>query len=100
MLKPACSTDPSILKIGQNMKYDWLMFAQRGIAMTPFDDTMLMSYVLDAGKNGHGMDELSVKWLGHAPIPYKDVAGSGSGSVTFDQVALDRATHMPPRMPT
>ena len=100
MLKPVL-TDPAILKIGQNMKYDWLMFAQRGIAMTPVDDTMLMSYVLDAGKDGHGMDELSVKWLGHAPIPYKDVAGSGR-ALGHLRPGGDRQgrRNMPPRMPT
>jgi DNA polymerase I len=90
ILKPVL-TDPAILKIGHDVKFQWLAFALRGIEMTPFDDTMLMSYVLDAGKGGHGMDELSVKWLGYAPIPYKDVAGSGRTLVDFDQVAIDRA---------
>jgi DNA polymerase I len=84
--------DPSILKIGQNLKYDWLVFSQRGIDIAPVDDTMLMSYVLDAGSGGHGMDELSQKWLGHVPIAFKDVAGSGRNLVTFDQVPIDRAT--------
>ena len=90
-LKPVL-TDPSIMKIGQNMKYDWLMFAQRGIDVAPVDDTMLMSYVLDAGRNGHGMDELSQKWLGHTPVSFKQVAGSGRAKVAFDQVAIDKAT--------
>ncbi len=90
-LKPVL-TDPSLLKIGQNLKYDWLVFARRGVEITPLEDTMLLSYVLDAGRGGHGMDELSQKWLGHKPISFKDVAGSGRAIVTFDQVAIDKAT--------
>ncbi len=74
------------------MKYDWLVFAQRGIEIVGYDDTMLISYVLDAGKGGHGMDALSEKWLGHEPIHFKDVAGSGKSQVTFDHVAIDKAT--------
>jgi DNA polymerase-1 len=90
-LKPLLE-DASVLKIGQNLKYDWLIFAQRGIDVSPCDDTMLMSYVLDAGKGGHGMDELSEKWLGHTTIHFKDVAKSGKTLVTFDNVAIDKAT--------
>jgi len=92
LLKPVLE-DTSILKIGQNLKYDWLVFAERGIEIAPYDDTMLISYVLDAGRMGHGMDELSETFLGHKPIAFKDVAGSGRSMVTFDQVPLDRATH-------
>ncbi|MBC2771272.1 DNA polymerase I [Rhizobium sp. AQ_MP] len=84
--------DPSVLKVAQNLKYDYLVMKRQGIVMQAFDDTMLMSYVLDAGKGNHGMDGLSEKWLGHTPIPYKDVAGSGKSSVTFDLVDIDRAT--------
>ena len=84
--------DASILKIGQNLKYDWLVFAQHGITLSGFDDTMLMSYVLDAGRNSHGMDELAKRWLGHECISYKEVAGSGKSAVTFDLVELDKAT--------
>ena len=84
--------DPSVLKVAQNLKYDYLVMKRHGIVMQAFDDTMLMSYVLDAGKGNHGMDGLSEKWLGHTPIPYKDVAGSGKSSVTFDLVDIDRAT--------
>ena len=90
-LKPLLE-DASVLKIGQNMKYDWLIFAQRGIEVAPQDDTMLMSYVLDAGKGGHGMDELAERWLGHKTITFSDVAGSGKAKVTFDCVAIDKAT--------
>ncbi|KAA9366842.1 DNA polymerase I [Ochrobactrum quorumnocens] len=84
--------DKSVLKIAQNMKYDWLVMRRHGINTVSFDDTMLISYVLDAGTGGHGMDPLSERWLGHTPIAYKDVAGSGKSSVTFDMVDIDRAT--------
>ncbi|MDR3493191.1 MAG: DNA polymerase I [Ancalomicrobiaceae bacterium] len=84
--------DTSILKIGQNLKYDALVLARHGIEIRSLDDTMLMSYVLDAGRSGHGMDELSKIWLQHEPISYKSVTGSGKTQVTFDHVPLDRAT--------
>jgi DNA polymerase-1 len=90
-LKPLLE-DPSVLKIAQNMKYDWVIFAQRGIFVTPFDDTMLMSYVLDAGLHGHGMDELSGIHLGHTPIAYSEVTGKGKDKITFDGVDLKTAT--------
>jgi len=84
--------DASVLKIAQNMKYDWLVMRRYGINTVSFDDTMLISYVLDAGTGSHGMDPLSERWLGHTPIAYKDVAGSGKSAVTFDMVDIDRAT--------
>jgi DNA polymerase-1 len=84
--------DASVLKVAQNMKYDWLIFAQRGIEIAGYDDTMLISYVLDAGKNGHGMDDLSKRWLNHDAIPFHHVAGSGKGQVTFNCVPIDKAT--------
>jgi DNA polymerase-1 len=84
--------DDAVLKIGQNVKFDYLMFLQRGIRMQPFDDTMLMSYVLDAGKQGHGMDELSELHLGHKPIAFNEVAGKGKDKVTFDCVPIKEAT--------
>ncbi|GLS53533.1 hypothetical protein GCM10007886_17160 [Methylobacterium gregans] len=84
--------DPGVLKVGQNLKYDWLVLARHGIEVAPFDDTMLISYVLDAGKGGHGMDELARRHLGHQPITFSDVAGTGRNKVTFDKVAIDRAT--------
>jgi DNA polymerase-1 len=74
------------------MKYDWLIFKEHGIDLRPFDDTMLLSYVLDAGQGGHGMDELSKKWLGHECISYKSLTGSGKAKITFDQVAIAEAT--------
>lgn len=92
LLKPVFE-DPSILKIGQNLKYDLLIFRRLGIEVAPIEDTMLMSYALESGLNGHGMDELSEKHLGHKPIAYKEVAGSGKSAITFDKVPLDRATH-------
>ncbi len=90
-LKPLLEDD-TVLKIGQNLKYDYLIFRQRGIRVVPFDDTMLMSYVLDAGLHGHGMDELSEKYLGHTPISFGDVAGKGKEKITFDHVPIAEAT--------
>ena len=89
-LKPVLE-DPAILKIGQNMKYDWKIFARQGIRITPFDDTMLMSYAMQAGLNNHGMDTLSDLYLGHQPIPIKSLLGSGKSQITFDKVAIDDA---------
>ncbi len=91
ILKPLLE-DSSILKIGQNMKYDWLVFEQHGISAQGLDDTMLMSYVLDAGAGNHGMDELSKRWLGHTCISYKELTGSGRSSITFDHVEIEKAT--------
>jgi DNA polymerase-1 len=92
-LKPLLE-DKSILKIGQNLKYDLLVLSRYGIEIAPYDDTMLMSYALDAGRSGggHGMDNLSQKFFGHKPIAFEDVAGKGKSSVSFNRVALDRAT--------
>ncbi|RKT27762.1 DNA polymerase I [Roseovarius halotolerans] len=86
-LKPVLEDD-SILKIGQNMKYDAKIFARHDIAVAPFDDTMLMSYALNAGIHGHGMDTLSERYLGHTPIPIKTLLGSGKSAITFDRVPL------------
>jgi len=90
ILKPMLE-DPAVLKIGQNLKYDTVVFAGRGIRLAPLDDTMLMSYALDSGLGGHGMDELSSRHLGHRPIAFRDVAGSGKAQVTFDLVPIERA---------
>ena len=89
-LKPVLE-DPSVLKIGQNMKYDWKIFARHNIRITPFDDTMLLSYAMQAGLNNHGMDTLSELYLGHQPIPIKSLLGSGKSQITFDKVAIDDA---------
>jgi len=90
-LKPLFE-NPSVLKIAQNFKFDFLVLARYGIEMSPFDDTMLMSYALDAGRERHGMDDLSEKHLGHKPISFTEVTGKGKGSVCFDQIDLARAT--------
>ncbi|WP_091679528.1 DNA polymerase I [Methylocapsa palsarum] len=90
-LKPLLE-DASVLKIAQNMKFDWLMFRQRGIEVRPVEDTMLLSYVLDAGRTDHGMNVLSEKHLGHKPIQFGEVAGSGRTFIGFARVAMDRAT--------
>jgi DNA polymerase-1 len=91
MLKPLLEDD-AVLKIGHNIKFDALVMAARGIAIAPYDDTMLMSYVLDSSAHGHGMDELSELMLGHKTIPYSEVCGTGKNQITFDQVPLDKAT--------
>ncbi|WP_375173846.1 DNA polymerase I [Pseudooceanicola sp.] len=91
MLKPVLE-DPSILKIGQNMKYDAKILKRYGIAVAPIDDTMLISYALNAGLHQHGMDALSDRYLDHQPIPIKDLLGSGKSQITFDKVPLDKAT--------
>ncbi|WP_170451658.1 DNA polymerase I [Ruegeria arenilitoris] len=91
MLKPVLE-DPSILKVGQNMKYDAKIFARYGVDVAPIDDTMLMSYAMHAGEHGHGMDTLSERYLGHTPIPIKPLLGSGKSAITFDKVPIDEAT--------
>ena len=83
--------DPGILKIGQNIKYDLVILANEDVRVTPFDDTMLISYVLETGLHGHGMDALSELHLGLKPIPFKEVAGTGKKQITFDLVPLDKA---------
>jgi DNA polymerase-1 len=90
LLKPMLE-DPGTLKIGQNIKYDALLLSRYGVAVAPVDDTMLLSYVLDGGSHGHGMDELAGLHLGHTTIKFKEVAGVGKAQVTFDHVALDKA---------
>jgi len=90
-LKPMLE-DASVLKIGQNIKYDDSVFASQGIHVAPIDDTMLLSYVLNAGRHSHGMDTLSERYLNHTPIAFKEVAGTGKQQVSFDRVALDKAT--------
>jgi DNA polymerase-1 len=86
-------TDPGVLKILHNAKFDLTVLARAGAPVaTPVDDTMLISYAQDAGAHGHGMDELSVLHLGHTPISYDEVTGTGKGRVSFANVPLDRAT--------
>ncbi len=90
MLKPMLE-DAAVLKIGQNMKYDFKIFARLGIDVAPIDDTMLLSYAQHAGLHGHGMDTLSDRYLNHQPIRIKALIGSGKTQVTFDRVAIEKA---------
>ena len=91
LLKPLLE-DEAVLKIGQNIKYDALVLANHGIELKAIDDTMLISYALDAGRGGHGMDELAKRHLDHDCIPFKEVAGRGKSQVTFDLVPLETAS--------
>ncbi len=90
-LKPMLE-DAGVLKVLQNAKYDLVVLKRIGIDVAPIDDTMLLSYALDTGLHGHGMDALSERFLGHKPIPFKQVAGTGKSQITFDLVPLDKAT--------
>jgi DNA polymerase-1 len=90
-LKPLLQ-DPAVLKVGQNLKYDLAVLSRYGIDVRPYDDTMLISYVMESGLHGHGMDELSELHLGHKPLSFKDVCGSGAKQISFDRVPLDKAT--------
>ncbi|MBI1365082.1 MAG: DNA polymerase I [Alphaproteobacteria bacterium] len=91
ILKPMLE-DPSILKIGHNLKFDAVVLSRYGIVVAPFDDTMLMSYVLDCGRGGNGMDELAKRHLDHDTIKFSDVAGSGKKQKTFDQIEIAKAS--------
>ena len=95
-LKPLLESD-AVLKIGQNIKYDINVLARYGIDLGPVDDTMIISFTLDAGRGevglgGHGMDELSERHLGHTPLSFKDVCGTGKKQIPFGEVPLDKAT--------
>jgi len=90
-LKPLLE-DPAVIKIAQNAKYDMAVLSRYGIAVAPIEDTMLISYVLEAGLHNHGMDELSKLWLNHEPISFKTVAGTGKAQKSFKHVPLEPAT--------
>jgi len=90
-LKPLLA-DPAVLKVGQNLIYDIAVLRRYGLEITPFDDTMLISYALEGGLFAHGMDALSERHLGHTPISFKEVTGTGKSQKSFDEVPLDRAT--------
>ncbi|MFT4013778.1 MAG: DNA polymerase I [Paracoccus sp. (in: a-proteobacteria)] len=90
LLKPMLE-DEAVLKIGQNIKYDFKIMARQGITVAPIDDTMLMSYAMNAGEHNHGMDELADRYLGHKCVPIKDLIGSGKAQIGFQQVAIDKA---------
>ena len=83
--------DPSVMKIGQNMKYDAKIFARYGAEVNPIDDTMLMSYAMNAGLHNHGMDQLSERYLEHHPIEIKSLLGTGKSQITFDRVPVEDA---------
>jgi len=96
-LKPLLESD-AVRKVGQNAKYDLNVLARHGILVSPIDDTMVMSFDLDAGRSidgiggGHGMDELAMRHLGHTCIAFKDICGTGKKAISFSEVPLDRAT--------
>ncbi|RMH48929.1 MAG: DNA polymerase I, partial [Alphaproteobacteria bacterium] len=90
MLAPVLSDD-AILKIGQNIKYDVKVLRRAGLTVAPIDDTMLLSYAMNAGLHGHGMDSLSERYLAHVPLPIKDLLGSGKSMITFDRVPIEKA---------
>ena len=83
--------DDSVLKVGHNIKYDMHVLARHGIAVRPFDDTMVLSYVLDGGLHRHNMNDLAELMLGHRCIAFGDVTGKGKSQITFDKVPLDKA---------
>ena len=87
----ALCADPSVLKVGHNLKYDALVLGGLGVTFASIDDTMLMSYVLDGASHGHGLDELAKRHFGHDTITFAEVCGSGKAQVTFDRVPLERA---------
>ena len=89
-LKPLLE-DPSIKKIGQNIKFDFIVFFKHGIELNSIEDTMLMSYVLDAGRNRHNMDTLAEIHLDHKTITFKDLVGSGKKEIKFSEVNIEKA---------
>ena len=90
LLKPMLE-DPSVLKVGHNIKYDTLVLGRYGISVGPIDDTLLLSFVLEGGQHGHGLDELALLYFKHDTIKYKDVAGSGKAHIGFAAVPLEKA---------
>ncbi len=90
ILKPLLE-DASVLKIGQNIKYDWQILAKYNIEMTPMDDTMLLSYVLDGTSHSHSLDNLAKMYFDHQNIKYEDICGKGKSQITFDKVTLEKA---------
>ena len=90
-LKPILE-DPSIKKVGQNIKYDFIILKKYGVELNSIEDTMLLSYTLDAGNNRHNMDTLSELHLNHKTISYKDLVGSGKKQLKFSEVDIDKAT--------
>jgi DNA polymerase-1 len=91
VLKPLLE-DRGVLKVGQNLKFDWQVLSRHGIEIASYDDTMLMSYVLDAGRRAHGMDTMAEDWLGHHTIRYGEVAGTGKAKQSFENAPIAKAT--------
>jgi len=83
--------DASVLKIGHNIKYDMLVLKKYGIEISPIEDTMLLSYILDAGRNNHNLDDLAAKHLGIKTITYDEITGTGKSRINFSQVELEKA---------
>jgi DNA polymerase-1 len=91
-LKPLLE-EPAILKIGHNLKFDWVVLNRRGVSIGPYDDTLVMSFNLDAGGlNSHSLDDLAKKHLDHTCIAFKELCGTGQKQITFDKVQVDKAT--------
>lgn len=88
----ALFADDAVLKVGHNLKYDIGVLAQHGVTVAPYDDTLVMSFALDAGKHQHGLDELAKLHLDHTCLTFKDMCGSGKSQISFAEVQLDRAT--------
>ena len=86
-------TDEAVLKVGHNLKYDIGVLAQHGLTIAPYDDTLVMSFALDAGKHQHGLDELAKLHLDHVCLSFKEICGTGKSQISFAEVPLDRATH-------
>src|SRR5581483_11687124 len=91
VLKPLLE-DRGVLKIGQNLKFDWQVFALRGVEIASYDDTMLMSYCVDAGRSDHGLDPLARRYFDHETIDFNEVTKVGKGKLTFDNVDIAQAT--------
>jgi len=83
--------DPATLKIGHNIKYDMVVMANNGVAIAPVDDTMLLSYVCDAGRHRHGLDELALRHFDHTNIKYAEICGTGKKQISFAEADLDKA---------
>src|SRR3546814_3372537 len=88
----ALFADEAVLKVGHNLKYDIGVHAQHGLRIAPYDDTLVMSFALDAGKHQHGLDELAKLHLDHVCLTFKEMCGTGKSQISFAEVPLDRAT--------
>ncbi|MGI9493943.1 MAG: DNA polymerase I, partial [Geminicoccaceae bacterium] len=84
--------DPSVLKVGHHLKYDLGILARAGLELTPYDDTLMLSYVVDGTRHGHGMDELAELHFDHSTIHFEDLCGKGKNRITFDRVPIEKAS--------